>query len=495
MLFSDYFNVDKKHIDDYGAVNISLFADTPLFIDPLLIYNNADPKIADSYSMISNYLKYLNNISKRELSKEEINYYFKFKEVKENWLGLSTHGNQGNALGEGFAKELSDSIKIICDNKGITDDVHIEKMYLVKDGVGKDRISDWCANVMLKFFVDYTAEFTSKYIDRDKCKEFEVQRYSFNFDTNLYENKIVLLPCYKKHGSKAEYVLLTPKSILRREEQEISHSNFENEFGIIRKTLPNEELRFNINQFYESERKKVYEECYEKQRTVTQNELNRFEKAFIQMVIDKYPQIYDYFIKKKETDDDSVIEKARKEVESILQIINDNILLNNDVLGFENVTEEKTAFEEAKYRIDYLKNQIERNGFWKNLYFEDKPIQSEDYLQRLFALLWCRSHYRFSPESNSGVGPVDFLVAFGFKNATVVEFKLASNTKLSHVFKQVDEYKKSHRTNGKSLIVIFCFNDSEKNKANNLIYNADKEKYECYIIDCDRDNKKSASNQ
>lgn len=33
-LFSDYFGVNIDDIDEYGAINISLINDLPLFIDP-----------------------------------------------------------------------------------------------------------------------------------------------------------------------------------------------------------------------------------------------------------------------------------------------------------------------------------------------------------------------------------------------------------------------------------------------------------------------------
>ncbi len=35
--FSDFFEVDEKIIEDYGALNISLINDLPLFIDPFLL--------------------------------------------------------------------------------------------------------------------------------------------------------------------------------------------------------------------------------------------------------------------------------------------------------------------------------------------------------------------------------------------------------------------------------------------------------------------------
>ena len=492
MLFSDYFGVEKTIIDEYGAVDISLFADTPLFIDPLLIYNNEEQEIKKAYSLISDYLLFLNKIVSENLTKEEIGYYFKFKEVKENWLGLCTSGNQGNALGDSFANELFESIKTICDNRGISSDVHIEKMYLVKRGVGKDRISDWVANVLLSFFVDYTSKFAQQYIDKDKCKVFEVKKYSFDYEGKRFIHKMVSLPCLKKNG-KEQYVLLTPKSILRRDEQEISYDNFQSDFGVIRTTLPNDELRCEINTLYNEERKKLYDRKYYDQAVVSQSDLASFEKDFMELVIEKYPEIYDYFIRSKEKDSKAASERAKEEVESILQIINNNLLLNSDAFGFSSQKEHMTSFDEALFRINYLKDQIEINGLWKNLYYDNRPIAHEDYLQRLFALEWCRSHYRFSPESNSGVGPVDFLISYGFKNATVVEFKLASNPRLSHVFKQVDNYQSSHRTAGKSIIVVFYFSSKEKEKVDNVFAGADESKYEIIFIDCDCTNKKSAS--
>ncbi|MBB7505327.1 hypothetical protein HEM55_023090, partial [Escherichia coli] len=38
--FSDFFNVSPEKIKEYGAFNISLINDLPLFIDPFLLFNN-----------------------------------------------------------------------------------------------------------------------------------------------------------------------------------------------------------------------------------------------------------------------------------------------------------------------------------------------------------------------------------------------------------------------------------------------------------------------
>ena len=48
MFFSEVFNVKSTIIAEYGAVDISLVCDTPLFIDPMLIFNSHKKE----YSMV-----------------------------------------------------------------------------------------------------------------------------------------------------------------------------------------------------------------------------------------------------------------------------------------------------------------------------------------------------------------------------------------------------------------------------------------------------------
>ena len=40
MFFSEKFQVDSELIRAYGAVDISLVCDIPLFVDPMLIFNS-----------------------------------------------------------------------------------------------------------------------------------------------------------------------------------------------------------------------------------------------------------------------------------------------------------------------------------------------------------------------------------------------------------------------------------------------------------------------
>lgn len=42
--FSDFFNVTPDILDKYGAFNISLINDLPLFIDPFLLFGSKKPE-------------------------------------------------------------------------------------------------------------------------------------------------------------------------------------------------------------------------------------------------------------------------------------------------------------------------------------------------------------------------------------------------------------------------------------------------------------------
>ena len=62
MYFSEYFDVDAKIIDEYGAVDISLICDIPLFLDPMLIFNSTK----EEYKILhSNIIKYFHFLSKK----------------------------------------------------------------------------------------------------------------------------------------------------------------------------------------------------------------------------------------------------------------------------------------------------------------------------------------------------------------------------------------------------------------------------------------------
>ncbi|WP_206865805.1 hypothetical protein [Aeromonas dhakensis] len=47
LIFSEYFDIEEKALDDYGALNICLTSDLPLFIDPFLLFASDKPEYQD----------------------------------------------------------------------------------------------------------------------------------------------------------------------------------------------------------------------------------------------------------------------------------------------------------------------------------------------------------------------------------------------------------------------------------------------------------------
>ena len=146
-------------------------------------------------------------------------------------------------------------------------------------------------------------------------------------------------------------------------------------------------------------------------------------------------------------------------------------------------------------RLLYLKHVIEDQDGYRFFYdLSGKPIKRESDLQLLYRLVWYGTTKDVNREVNNGRGPVDYKVSVGKADSVLVEFKLASNSKLRrNLENQVSVYKAASETN-RAIIVIMLFTDSEAKKVNKALN--DLELMDCpdiVLIDA-RNNKVSASN-
>ena len=153
-----------------------------------------------------------------------------------------------------------------------------------------------------------------------------------------------------------------------------------------------------------------------------------------------------------------------------------------------------TAREELLHKILFLKDTIENNEGYKLLYHKDVCITNEDNLERLFRFTLDGTPFDFNFDANNGNGEYDIKASNGSSNKYIAELKLASNSRLSHIFEQTKTYEKANKCKN-SLYVIFYFNNEEKLKIDTLFKkdeNFKKYKDSIILIDC-RKNRKSAS--
>jgi hypothetical protein len=132
LYFSDFFRVSPYLLEKYGAFNISLINDLPVFIDPFLIFNSKDPEYQQLHEEIIRYVRFLRAKSlQKNVNDGLLKAWFHFGEVRQNWLGYSEIGNKGSGLGPNFARKLNLNLYSIFSNFGqekITRGSHLEKL-------------------------------------------------------------------------------------------------------------------------------------------------------------------------------------------------------------------------------------------------------------------------------------------------------------------------------------------------------------------------------
>lgn len=498
MFFSDKFKVSKKLIDDYGAVDISLVCDIPLFIDPMLIFSSSKKKYQKLHDEIINYFIFLQNKASKGLSKGDIKSYFTFKEVVNNWLGFSKNGNKGNGFGTKFANFLSGNLKFVNTNNNITKSTHIEKVLLLYDGSGKDKISDMTTRLILEFLCEYTQEFAKKHIKPQYIKEFSID-CGFNYVTEAPNNKSFVLPFIINEKGKDEYVLLTPKDILRADEPAICKKNFLKSYSQISDSIDNEVLRVRINNYISVKLAQYLAECKELDRNPSEHELDARKKEWFYDAASENPELYDYFIKYIEGCGEKVAEMSNKELEEQLEkfFIQSKIFIETYKKKYREYNGIPNSREELKSRIMYYKHCIEDCDCYKCFYSKDGlRISNEDDLQRFFRLVWYGTSFDVNYEANNGRGELDVKVSFGAKDKTIAELKLASNPHLKSICEQTEVYEKATICTEDSIYVIFFFTEDEQKNVNKLINeskNKDKILKNVILIDCRSDNKPSGS--
>ena len=109
--FTNAFNIKEDILDDYGAFNISLINDIPLFIDPFLVFGSEKKEYQLLHQEMLKYLSFLKEKAETsKISLSNIQSWYVFPEVKQNWFGYSMSGNGGNGLGIQFGKAMSSNI-------------------------------------------------------------------------------------------------------------------------------------------------------------------------------------------------------------------------------------------------------------------------------------------------------------------------------------------------------------------------------------------------
>lgn len=481
--FSDYFSVSDELLEEYGAFNISLVTDLPLFIDPFLLFNSEKPEYQALHNDIIRYVRFLRTKSERGgVSTSLMKAWYCFGEVKQNWLGFCESGNTGRGLGGGFARALDANLIHVFHDFGseqITQGSHLEKLCLIRSGVGRDMISDFTTNLIKDYLLGYTAKFTETHINSEFTRVVAVSRAYFSYETERWMPKRYTLPYYD-----SDFVLLTPKDILTKDDTWINHSDMVHRFEDIPNAVENDQLRAEINNYFYA------------RIPIEEPTKDDYDQA-ISSTLAEYPVLIDYYIRLKEDKGDEAVTVSSSKV------LESDLLYIKQFGGLADLLQKQTTFyqtpentkEETFEKIRFFKDVIENKGGHKIFYGSDgNPVRRERDVHILFRLVWHGTKSDVSREVDDGRGPADFKVSRGAEDKTLVEFKLASNSQLKrNLQKQLDIYKKASDADSGFKVIIF-FNEQELLKVQGILRELKMENdTNIILVDACSDNKPSAS--
>lgn len=438
MLFSQSFGIIPSRKDDWFDPVLSL--DTPLFLDPFLLYEEEKGVFEGSHREIIRFFdSVFQLIAKSGGNKESLRYQkvldiLLFPEVEELCLGFATKGTKGSGTGRGSSRTIASALWAAIQ-AGLVEIRHFEEIGILHEGIGADRISDITAGILRRRLVAYTNAICRRH--KVPVQTFRYQHGYYDFEQERWRPIKVELP-YNSHSNKA--VLLVPRHYL--------------------KTLPT----INAEDFWDY--------SYTNQNEIIRNEFNYdvsrgVSKRNIVELARRHPELLQAYVGEAEKraaepydfdrDDKGLIQWYTVSESYVTQ--HPLTLPVKSLPGFLNAINRMV--------LEY-QHFVQENAGWKLLWNDDGRNKSEKAAQLLFLGIvkhYCRANdIDISPEPNIGRGPVDFKVSKGFNLRALFELKLARNTHFwNGIEKQLPAYLKAEQINyGTFVVIIFSDRDLER---------------------------------
>jgi hypothetical protein len=507
--FSDAFEITEQVLEEFGALDVSLINDLPLFIDPFLLFNSTDPAYQELHEKIITYLRFLRDKAvTAHIDDGLLEAWFTFHEVRQNWLGYSLSGNQGSGLGMNFARSLSSNLATLFSsfgNETVTRGSHLEKLCLIGEGIGRDNISDFTTNLIKSYLLTYTQRFARDYLRADQRRVVRVQKAEFNYATETWEMRGYELPYIG-----GDYVILTPINMLTKEDIWINREDLARQYSAVVAAVPNIQLRAQLNNYFTGALASIQErDKRARPRETRRSERRRHRRGEIGaeptvrqsaeavgQVIRQYPEVIDHYIRFKEDHGDEAKEQAVQRVEASERLYIAQVRELAQSLLAQTAFYDSTGStrEEAKQRIAFLKDVIENKGGWRLFFVDGEPLRRESDLHIMFRLTWCNTPSDVNREVNNGRGPSDFEISRGRFDKSLVEFKLAKNTALARNLKyQAEAYQKASDAQVALKVIVFFTTEEEAKTLAILRELGLSDNPDIVLIDARDDNKPSAS--
>ncbi|MGW5064565.1 hypothetical protein ACWEQJ_00320 [Streptomyces cyaneofuscatus] len=161
MYFSETFEIEyKAEFDWFDPI---LENDTLLFVDPFLIFADADAAWQRAYDEIMDYFQSAFKLLASSKLNQKHQYFkrtlslMEFPEPREFRLGFASKSSEGSGSGPGLAKKVVEAMSQAI-RRGIEDIEHFEELGILVSGINKDRISDITCDLLKPRLIKYTQD-------------------------------------------------------------------------------------------------------------------------------------------------------------------------------------------------------------------------------------------------------------------------------------------------------------------------------------------------
>ncbi len=384
--FSDYFKISKNVMDENGIYDISIVSDTPVFIDPFLLYISNKLEYQNAHEQIMKYLLFLcKKVKTNENYKSLKKKYFYFKEPKQNWFGFSEYGNSGRGLNKDFADKFYINLKKHLSYIEDENFSHFEELIIFEEGFGKDSVSDFTTKLILPFLLDLTEKFAKNYIDESLCNRFLIKKAYFDFEKEEWCDKEYYLPSYNN-----DFIILTPTDIIVENDDFLSRNDLLKFITYSSVRIPDSRLRDHVNEYLS----KMLDDRLSKEE----------KKNLTDELLDEHPEIISFYTSEREKESDEAIQENKEFISKLELILDENV---QSVISFlENETEfynmDNATKESVFARLEILDYCLQRFG--NQLFYVKGKFVGKKFASVLVNRLW--------KGSSSAKSNVDFRFTF-----------------------------------------------------------------------------------
>lgn len=428
ILYSEYFGIRSSVLKKYNVFNGFVNRDALYYMLPYVFENIKIDEFKSSYDKykqyFSNIITILDQSSGDDVFYREAEKKFQFHELGHIGLGYSKTGKNGSGIGKKFASQLTQTAYQLV-KAGIKDPEIFQLIGLLEEGIGADRISDMTVWILQEDFLLYTQRVALELKLKTQKFQYEATSYSLPFNLNN------------------EPIIFCPKTVLTNLPVAFDSGD------INRVCSHNSSLRDRVNE--------IIGQVFDKQ---TRAFIKRNFKNLIlnnPSMLAETIKIYKEKSNNYDFDNDPSGDFIWKEI-AFDTVHNFPLALMTNSKPIEIVNAICNKYQDL----------IENNGMWKFFHNNDGTHKQESFAQMLFFAIahsYCEANnLNISPETNSGNGPIDFIISQGFNDKINIEMKLSTNTKLLHGYKsQLAIYNKAEKTNQSKFVIVQLYdNDSTR---------------------------------